>query len=114
MRILVVGAGRAGARVLRQLKKNPDLTVITLDPRVGPYAVQQGIIKAVDIHEVFTPLTLEYVLERARPDLVLLATSTADLGLGDVSGIDVLAQSLRDELTAISRVPMIKVAREGR
>ncbi len=113
MRILVAGAGRAGARTLRQLKKNPDLTVITLDPRENPYAVQRGIIEAVDIQEVFTPLTLEYVLEKARPDLVLLATSTRDLGLGEVSGIDVLAQSLRDELTAISRVPMIEVSHKG-
>jgi ketopantoate reductase len=113
MRILVAGAGRVGARVLRQLKKNPELTVITLDPRESPHAVQQGIIQAVDIHEVLTPLTLKYVLDKARPDLILLATSTEDLGLGEVSGLDVLAQSLRDELTAISRVPMIEVARKG-
>lgn len=55
--------------------------MITLDPREGRYAIQQGVIKAVDIHVVFTPLTLEYVLERARPDQVLHATSTTDLGL---------------------------------
>ena len=55
MRILVVGAGRVGARVLRQLQKNPKLTVITADPHETPYAVQEGIIEKVDIRESLTP-----------------------------------------------------------
>jgi nucleoside-diphosphate-sugar epimerase len=111
MRILVVGAGQLGARVLEQLKKNPRLTVLTLDPRENPYALEQGIIAAVDFRESLTPLNLKYILERAQPDLILLARATEDLGLGNVSGMDVLAESLGQELAAICEIPMIKVAR---
>jgi len=111
MRVLVIGAGRGGAKVIRQLQKNPALKVLTVDPRREPYAVQQGIIEEVDIHEVLTPLTLDHILEQAEPDLILIATSTQDLGLGDAPGMDILAQSLREELAALSEVPVIEVAR---
>jgi nucleoside-diphosphate-sugar epimerase len=111
MRILVVGAGRVGAKVLRQLQKNPEFTVITADPRENPYAVKQGIIAQVDIHETLNPLNLDYIMQRVQPDLVLLTRTTADLGLGEPYGMDRFAGSLQEELAAISDVPMIEVAR---
>ncbi len=114
MRVLVVGAGRTGARVIRQLKKNPELEIIVVDPRAEPFAVEQGLIASVDIHEAFTPLTVDYVLEKARPELVLLAMATEDLGLGDAPGMDILAEALRQEVSSASTVPMIEVARFGR
>jgi nucleoside-diphosphate-sugar epimerase len=113
MRILVVGAGRAGARVIEQLQKNPEITVITADPREEPQAVQEGIIPKVDILEVFTPLTLEFILKEARPDMILLAMATEDMALGQAPGIDVLADALREEMAAISEIPLIVVARGG-
>ncbi len=114
MRVLVIGAGLAGAQVLRQLQKNPDLTVLTADPAEEPYAVQQGIIDAVDIHEAVTPLTLDHVLKQAQPDLVLLTTATEDMGLGQSAGIDLLVGALREEIAAIADVPVIEVARTAR
>lgn len=111
MRILVVGAGRVGADVLRQLKKNPALTVLTLDPRDKPYAIEQGIIDAVDFRETLTPFNLTKVLEQAKPDLILLARATEDLGLGKAPGMDVLAESLGHELAEICEQPVIRVAR---
>ena len=113
MRILVVGAGRIGARVLRQLQKNAALTVITLDPRPEPFAVQEGIVDHIDIAEAFTPLTLEHVLEQARPDLVLITTTTEDLGLGRAPGLDILADALKKEIARTAAVPVIEVARTG-
>lgn len=113
IRVLVIGAGRTGARVIEQLRKNPGIAIVTADPRQELYAVQQGIIDVVDIREALTPLTLEHVLEQARPDLVLLAMPTEDLGLGAPPGIDILAGALREELAALSRVPVIEVARTG-
>ena len=113
MRILVVGAGRTGTRVLRQLQKNGNLTLITLDPVDRPYAVKQGIIAAVDIQEALTPLTLDYVVAQAQPDLILLTADTEDLGLGMVPGMNMLAEALRDELAAIAEVPVIEVSRSG-
>jgi nucleoside-diphosphate-sugar epimerase len=111
MRILVVGAGRIGARVLRQLRKNPSLTIITCSPHEEPFAVQEGIIPKVDIQETLTPLTLGYVLDKARPDIILLTSSSEDFGLGTAPGVDVMVDSLKRELASISDVPLIEVAR---
>lgn len=113
MRVLVVGAGRTGAQVLRQLHKNPNLTVLTADPLEKPYAVQEGVIKAIDVREALTPLTLDYVLAQTQPDLILLTTATEDMGLGTAPGIDILAGALRQELAALAGVPVIEVARTG-
>lgn len=114
MRILVIGAGRTGAEVLRQLQKNPDLTVLTADATERPYAVEQGIIAAVDYLESLTPLTLDYVVAKAQPDLVLLTQAPRDLGIGSALGLDMLADALQDELATISEVPMILVAQTSR
>jgi nucleoside-diphosphate-sugar epimerase len=110
MRILVVGAGRTGAHVLCQLQKNPELTVIVVDPHKRPYAVEQGIISSVDFRESLTPLTLDYLLQKSEPDLILLTRAPRDLGVGSALGLDMLANSLQDELVTISDVPMIVVS----
>ena len=112
MRILVVGAGRSGARVIRQLKKNSNIEIMTVDPHADSFAVEEGLIEAVDIREAFTPLTMNYVLEQAKPELVLLAVATEDLGLGNAPGMDILAGALREELVSASEIPMIEVARD--
>jgi hypothetical protein len=111
MRILVVGAGQAGAKVLRQLKKNPSLTIITCDANQEPFAVQKGVISEVDIQETLTPLTLAYVLAQAKPDLILLTSTSEDFGLGTAPGVDVMVGSLKRELASMSNVPLIEVAR---
>lgn len=110
MRVLVIGAGRTGAQVLRQLQKNPQLTVIVVDPHEKPYAVERGIIPSVDHRESLTPLTLDYLLQKTEPDLVLLTRAPGDLGVGSALGLDMLADSLQDELATISDVPMIVVS----
>ncbi len=114
MRILVIGAGRTGAKVLRQLQKNSDIELIVADPREELYAVEEGVIEKVDIRETLTPLTLDKVIEESRPDLVLLAMATEDMGLGQAPGIDVLADALREEIAALSLVPVIEVVRDRR
>jgi len=112
MRILVIGAGRTGARVLQQLKKNPKLEVLTADARDKPEAVKQKIITAVDFREALTPLTLEHLVRKARPDLIFLTASTRDMGLGQTAGMDMLASALQDEVALIADVPVIEVARD--
>jgi ketopantoate reductase len=113
MRILVVGAGQVGTRVLRQLQKNPALTILVADAREAPEAVRAGIIERVDFSETLTPLTLRYLLDQAKPDLVLLTTSSEDLALGKSPGMDILTESLRKEVAAMSPLPVIQVARGG-
>ena len=110
MRVLVVGAGRVGARVLLQLKKNSNIEVLTVDPREEPYAIQEGIISHVDFREALTPNALEYVIKQAKPDLVLLTTTMEDMGLGKAPGIDIFVEAIRKELASIIDVPVIGVA----
>lgn len=113
MTILVVGAGKNGARVLRQLRRNPKLRILTLDPRENPYAIAAGLIDKVDFTEALTPLTLDVILKQARPDLVLLTSTSEDMGLGESAGIGMLADALRDELAMMADVPVIEVARSA-
>jgi len=110
VRVLVCGAGESGADVIRQLRKNKDIEILTLDPRENPAALAEGVIEKIDVAESLTPLTLDYVIDKVNPDLILLTTELEDLGLGNVAGIDVLSSSLGDELTMISPVPLIQVA----
>lgn len=111
MRILVAGAGHVGAKVLRQLKKNPKLEVLTVDPREEPPAVQEGIIPDVDYREELSLTALEGVIKQVKPDIVLVTTSTEDMGLGTAPGMDIYVESLRAELASIVDVPVIGVAR---
>lgn len=113
LRVLVVGAGRVGARVLLQLGKNPDLTVVTVDPREEPFAVEEGIIHSVDYRRELTPGDLEPVIEEVAPDLVLVTTSPEDMGLEGVPGLEILVEALRGELEATAKVPVIAVSRSG-
>lgn len=109
MTILVVGAGKTGAEVLRQLSKNSNLRILTLDPRDEPYAVTEGIVAAVDYKEALTPLSIDAIVRTAQPDLILLTSSPQDMGLGDAAGIDILSAALHDELATIADVPVIQV-----
>jgi nucleoside-diphosphate-sugar epimerase len=114
MRVLVAGAGRIGTKILSQLKKNPDIEILTVDPRKYPFAVKEGVISKVDFHQALTSIALEHVIEKVNPDLVLVTTTTEDIGLGNAPGIDIFVESLREELASISRVPIIAVARINR
>jgi len=111
--VLVVGAGKTGVEVLRQLLKNPRLRILTLDPRENPDAVGQGIIQNVDFKEALTPLTLDHVLRQARPDMILLTCTAEDMGLGQSAGMDMFSDALRDELATIADVPVIDVTRSS-
>ena len=113
LRLLVVGAGRVGARVLLQLRKNPALLVFTVDPRETPFAVEEGIITSVDYLRDLTPKDLEPVIEEVRPELVLVTTSRDDIAMSSVPGLEVLVEALRQELEASSKVPIIAISRTG-
>jgi hypothetical protein len=111
MRILVIGAGRTGIKVIKQLRKNPDMTIIVADPRPQLLAVDQGVIDHVDIRESLTPLTLNRILGESRPDLVLLAMPPEDMGLGKAAGIEIFVEALGQEIASLAKVPIIDVAR---
>jgi len=68
MRVWLIGAGRAGSGVLRQLWKNPSIKVIVSDPHADPRAVKDGIIDSVDFIERITPVNINRIAQRVRPD----------------------------------------------
>lgn len=111
MRVLILGAGRTGSQVIQQLRKNEAIEIVTADPRPEPHALEHGLIERVDIREVITPLTLDAILAKARPDLILMAMPTEEMGLGTAPGVEILADALRDEIAGVSRTPVIEVAR---
>jgi hypothetical protein len=113
MRVLVIGVGQTGSEVIRQLRKNPDITILTADPRPEPKALRDGLIEKVDVTEAITPLTLDKILEKTGANLVFMAMSAEELGLGETPGMDILADALLDELASISGVPMVEVARSA-
>jgi len=111
MRVLVVGAGLVGAKALLQLRKNPRLKVITVDPRERPPAVEQGILDSVDYRNELSLTGLKEVISREKPDLILVTTSAEDIARTGVPGLDLLVESLRGELEATANVPIIAVSR---
>ena len=62
MRVLVAGAGRIGTKVLFQLKKNPNIEILTVDPRKEPFAVKEGVISKIDFNNALTSIALEKVI----------------------------------------------------
>jgi Trk K+ transport system NAD-binding subunit len=111
MRILVVGAGRVGAKVILQLRKNPKLNVVTVDPRENPPALEQGVIDHVDHFSELTLGGLADIIGKEKPDLILVTTSSEDIARTGVPGLDLLVEALRGELEATSSVPIIAVSR---
>ena len=110
--ILVIGAGKAGAKVLLQLKKNLKLEVITVDSRETPFSVNEGIIDSVDYIADLTPIELKPLIERIAPDIVLVTTSREDISRSNVPGLEILVDTLRQELEYTADVPIIAVNRD--
>jgi hypothetical protein len=109
--ILVIGAGKVGAKVLLQLKKNLKLEVTTVDSRKTPFAVEEGIIDSVDYLAELTPIELKPLIERIAPDIVLVTTSREDISSSNVPGLEILVDSLRQELEFTADVPIVAVNR---
>lgn len=110
--ILVIGAGKVGAKVLLQLKKNPKLYVSTVDSREVPFAVEEGIIDYVNYIVELTPIELKPLIERIDPDIVLVTTSREDISRSNVPGLEILVDSLRQEIELTVDVPIIAVNRD--
>jgi predicted dinucleotide-utilizing enzyme len=111
MRVLVVGAGRVGAKVVLQLRKNPSIEIITVDPRERPPAVEQGVLESVEYRSELSLAGIKDILSRERVDLVLVTTSAEDIARTGVPGLILLVEALQEELEASINVPIIAVSR---
>ena len=96
MKILVLGAGRIGAKVIRQLRKNKDIVISALD-------------YSVDLR----PFELEPIIREVKPDLVLVTTSPEDISRSVIPGLDILVDALSREIETAFSVPVIAVSRTG-
>ncbi|MBN1682966.1 hypothetical protein JW865_05385 [Candidatus Bathyarchaeota archaeon] len=110
MRIAVLGAGRIGLRIIKQLEKNSKISIFVVDPRENPPALKDGIIS--DYYRVnFNLADLVKFLVDLKPDLVLVTTSPEDIGSESVSGLDLFVEALSVELESTLRIPVIGVLR---
>lgn len=109
MKVLVIGAGRLGAQVISQLRKNKRITVITADAHDEPEAVKRGIIEKVDLHIHVTPLNAAEIVEKIKPDLVLLARTVDDWEEGDVPMGTEFVMGMERELTRVG-VPVLPIS----
>lgn len=109
MRVMVVGAGELGGRVIKQLKKNPSIVVIVADYRERPTAVEQGIIEKVDVLEHVTPMNVTELVEESKPDIILLARKAKDWGHGDTVMATQFISGLERQLSKF-HIPVIPVS----
>lgn len=107
MRIWVIGADSAGTAALRQLKKNPEIKVIVSDAMERPKAVEQRVIGQVDYVESVTPLNINQLARRIRPDLILLDRGAIQRAFSRLSEGFTFAESIQNEITAASEAPCV-------
>ena len=107
MRIWLIGADQAGSEVLRQLKKNPAITVIVSDAGERPRAVADGVIAKVDMVENVTALNINQLARRIRPDLILIDAGAAKRAMGRVSGGLVFTEAMQSEMAATCETPCL-------
>jgi hypothetical protein len=107
MRIWLIGAGRAGTEALRQLGKNEEIAVVVSAQIADPVAVREQVIAKVDYVEAVTPLNVNTLARRIRPDLILVDRTAQEGGLGRVSGGASLSQALIDEIAAVCDYPCL-------
>ena len=113
MKVLVLGAGRVGAKVIRQLRKNQEIEIVIADPREAPYALKEGIINTLDHIVELRSFELEPIIRETKPDLVLVTTSPEDIGRSGIAGLDILVDALSREIETAFSVPVIAVSRTG-
>lgn len=99
MRVLVIGAEKLGAHVIKQLKKIQGIEIIVAERRERPFAVECGAIEKVDIVAHVTSLNFEEVLERSAPDFVILARTVQDWDKADTPMGSEYVDGMERELT---------------
>lgn len=109
MRIWLIGADQAGSEALRQFQKNPAIEVIVTDMIDRPRAVADGLIERLDAVENVTPMNVNTLARRIRPDLILIDSSAAKRNLTRLSGGMVYAEALQNEVASIAELPCVVI-----
>ena len=98
---------------MRQLQKNPAIDLITSDPQERPRAVEDGLVDAVDYVERVTPLNINSLARRIRPDMILITAGAGLQSYGNVTGGTALAEALNYETAATSEYPCLVLSRSS-
>jgi hypothetical protein len=106
MRIWLIGAAQAGTDALRQLKKNAEVEVIVSDPTEQPKAVQDRVIFKVDYVETVSPININQLARRIRPDLILIDPGADKRNLR-LSGGMAFSDAINTEIAAASDYPCL-------
>ncbi len=109
MRIWLIGADRIGMSVLQQLKKSDAIEVVVSDLSERPRAVTEKVIPMVDYVETVTPININHLAKRIRPDLILIDRGAAERMLSRITGGVEFAQSIQDEIAAASEAPCLVI-----
>ena len=109
MRIWLIGADRTGVSVLQQLKKSQAIEVVVSDVSERPRAVADKVIPMVDYVETVTPININHLAKRIRPDLILIDRGAAERMLSRITGGVEFAQSIQEEIAAASEVPCLVI-----
>ena len=106
MRIWLIGADQKGTDALRQLKKNPNIEVIVSDATDQPKAVTERVIAKVDYVETVSPININTLARRFRPDLILIDTAAEKRNLRVLGGM-AFPDAINTEIAAGSDIPCL-------
>ena len=107
MRVWLIGAGNIGSVALQQLQKNSAVEIFVSDPSTQPEAVRSGLIERVDLVANISPVNVNEIARRVRPDLILLSPGIGEQGFGAVEGSKALSEALNYETTVASEYPCV-------
>ena len=105
MRIWLIGASSAGTEAIRQLKKSSQIDLVVSAQSPDPRAVREKVIDKVDHVESVTPVNINSLARRTRPDLILIDSSASSYR--GKSGGSALSQALTYEIAASSEFPCV-------
>lgn len=106
MRIWLIGADQAGSNAIRQLRKNQSVEIYVTDSTERPRAVTDRLIAAVDAVDSVTPMNINTLGKRIRPDLILVDRGALLRALGKAGG-PAFAESLMVEMSAACEFPLL-------
>jgi hypothetical protein len=106
MRIWLIGADQIGTDALRQLRKNANIEVVVSDPTEQPKAVMDKVIAKVDYVETVSPININTLARRVRPDLILIDPGADKRNLR-LSGGMAFSDAINTEIAAASEYPCL-------
>ena len=107
MRVWLIGADKHAIEALHQLQKNRNIDVTVSATSATPHAVKDGVIDKVDFVETVTPLNINQLARRVRPDLILIDPTSGERSFGHVVGGMALSDALTYEIAASSEYPCL-------